>query len=157
MYGGILVTLPVSIPLLRALDIPFGEFWDAASFTILVGMILTRIGCFMHGCCSGRASSSVFSMILPNHIGVSERRIPTQLLEAAWAFLILICIAAFPLRAPFSGALFAFTAGAYALGRLIFESTREQNRARNGFTIHHAVSLLIIALSVAALTTRGTM
>jgi prolipoprotein diacylglyceryltransferase len=83
-YGGLIVMLPLSVPVLAALQLPFGAFWDVAAFTILVGMIITRIGCLMNGCCAGRPSRMWGSVYLPNHLGVWERRIPTQCLEAVW-------------------------------------------------------------------------
>src|SRR6476646_3838048 len=57
-YGGILVGVPISIPLLSFLHLPFGGFWDIGAITIMTGMILTRIGCFLNGCCTGRPSRS---------------------------------------------------------------------------------------------------
>jgi len=41
-YGGILLAVPLSVPFLSAMRLPFGTFWDVASFTILIGMIFTR-------------------------------------------------------------------------------------------------------------------
>src|SRR5262245_56729072 len=35
MYGGILLAILLSLPLLAALETPWGGFWDTASFTIL--------------------------------------------------------------------------------------------------------------------------
>src|SRR5437867_504509 len=37
MYGG-LIAVPVSIPMLAFLGVPFWAFWDAATFTMLTGM-----------------------------------------------------------------------------------------------------------------------
>jgi phosphatidylglycerol:prolipoprotein diacylglycerol transferase len=123
----------------------------------MIGMTFTRIGCLMNGCCAGRESDAWGCIVLPNHEGVWKKRIPNQLLEAGWAALILLGLILLRGRMPFAGALFIFTAGAYATGRLLLEFAREQNRARHGFTIHHAISLFIIAVSIAALTTRGSM
>lgn len=50
MYGGLPVVLLLSVPVLGALRLDFGAFWDVAAFTILVGMIFVRIGCLMNGC-----------------------------------------------------------------------------------------------------------
>src|SRR5258708_25676526 len=54
MYGGLAAALLLSVPLLRGLRLSLGAFWDVASFTILTGMIFTRVGCLMNGCCAGR-------------------------------------------------------------------------------------------------------
>lgn len=156
-YGGILLAVPLSVPLLAAMELPFGAFWDVGSFTILVGMICTRIGCLMNGCCSGRPSTAWFSLYLPNSRGVWEQRMPTQLMEAGWATLLLIAAIMLWGKLPFDGALFVFVAAGYATGRLAMESTRDLRAAGRRFTIHHAISLLIIALSVVALTGRSFM
>jgi phosphatidylglycerol:prolipoprotein diacylglycerol transferase len=88
MYGGLIVTVPLSIPLLRTMHVPFGQFWDSATFTILLGMIFTRIGCLLNGCCSGRPTSAWFGFNLPDQRGIWRRRIPTQILEMTWATAI---------------------------------------------------------------------
>lgn len=156
-YGGLVLGVPISVPLLAALHLPFGAFWDIGSFTMLVGMIFTRFGCLLNGCCSGRASTIRGSIYLPNHMGVWEKRIPTQILEAGWATVLLMSSMAIWQRLPFPGALFLFVVAGYACGRLALESTRELPAAGRRFTIHHAISLLIIALSLAALTGHGLM
>ncbi len=152
-YGGLVLGVPLSVPLLNALNLPFGAFWDISSFTMLVGMIFTRIGCLLNGCCSGRPSTIRGSMYLPNHMGVWENRIPTQLLEAGLAIVLLSSSVVIWQRLPFPGALFLFVTAGYASGRLVLESSRELADTKRRFTIHHAISLLIIGLSIAALTT----
>jgi phosphatidylglycerol:prolipoprotein diacylglycerol transferase len=150
-YGGLAVMVPLSFPLLAILDIPLGSFWDVSSFTILVGMIFTRVGCLLNGCCAGRPSG-VFGVHLPNARGVWEKRIPTQILEALWATILVIASAMIWHLLPFSGALFLFVVAGYAVGRLALESARELAPGARGFTIHHAISLGMIALSLAAFT-----
>lgn len=151
-YGGILVGVPLSIPLLRALDLPFGAFWDIGGITIMTGMILTRLGCFLNGCCTGRPTDSFLGMYLPDHKGNWERRIPTQLLEVAWATTVVLTgISLWP-SLPFEGALFIYISAGYATGRLVLESLREKKHEGQRFTIQHAISILIITVSVAALT-----
>ena len=58
MYGAVPVMLLCSVPLLRALHIGIGAFWDVSTFTILVGMIFTRVGCLLNGCCCGRETGA---------------------------------------------------------------------------------------------------
>ncbi|HKY98119.1 MAG TPA: prolipoprotein diacylglyceryl transferase family protein [Gemmatimonadaceae bacterium] len=151
-YGGILLAVPASVPLLRFLDVPFGAFWDVAGITIMVGMAFTRIGCFMNGCCAGRECHSWLGVNLPDVTGVWKQRYPTQLYEAAWAVVLLLTGILVWRSLPFDGALFIYIAAGYALGRLVMESLRE-NGARK-FTIHHAISLFIITVSAAVLVVR---
>ena len=155
-YGGILAAVPLSVPLLMALGIPFGAFWDVAGITIMVGMMFTRVGCFLNGCCAGRSSPSWIALNLPNVRGEWSKRFPTQLLEAGWALLLLVTGLVLWPSLPFDGALFLFIASGYALGRLVMESMRELKTASRRFTIHHAISLLIIVSSLVALTARGS-
>ena len=75
MFGALPLILPLSLPLLVFLKLPLGTFWDVAAISILVGMIFTRIGCLLNGCCGGRR--------------VGGRRLPTQPLEAAFAAVLL--------------------------------------------------------------------
>lgn len=153
-YGGLLLAVPLSVPLLAAMQLPFGAFWDIGAITMLAGMIFTRVGCLMNGCCSGRPSDVWGSMYLPNHAGVWAKRIPTQILEATWASMLLAGSLVIWPRLPFRGALFVFVVAGYACGRLLLESTRDSRRTGQTFTIHHGISFLLIALSVAALVAR---
>jgi phosphatidylglycerol:prolipoprotein diacylglycerol transferase len=118
----------------------------------MVGMMFTRIGCFMNGCCAGRESRSWIAFDLPDVRGEWKRRYPTQLLEAVWALALLLAGALVWRSLPFDGALFLFIASGYALGRLVMESMRDIPRV---FTVQHAISILIIVLSAAVLTTRA--
>src|SRR5688572_6094517 len=125
MYGGLILAVPLSIPVLAALRVPFGAFWDAASYTMLVSLMVTRVGCFLNGCCAGKPTDRWFGVYLADDRGVWRKRIPAQALDAAWALLVLA--GAFALeRSAFAGALFLYTVAAYATGRIFLESTRDE-------------------------------
>lgn len=150
-YGGLAVAVPLSVPLLAALQLPLGAFWDVGMLTILVGMIFARIGCLMNGCCAGRPSTAWGSLYLPNRRGVWTRRFPTQCLEAGLAAVLLIsAIKVWP-GLPFPGALSLLVTAGYAAGRLGLESLRELDPGARRFTIHHALSVLLIVVSLVAL------
>lgn len=147
MYGGLPLAVPLSIPLLAAVGLSFGAFWDVATFTLLVGMAFARVGCFLNGCCSGRPSAGRFALRLPNRAGMWERRLPTQLLECAWALLLLAgAVVLWPV-APFEGSLFLYALGGYGLGRLLLESTRDTRDRVAGISLHHGISVLLVAIA----------
>ena len=151
LYGGLPLSLLASVPLLGALQVPFGAFWDVATFTILVGMIFGRFGCLLHGCCSGRPTEGRFALCLANHQGTWQRRIPTQLLEAGWAAVLLAGAVAFWDQMPFPGALFLYALAGYGLGRFVLESTREEQDKVGKITIHRLISAVLLGLSLTTL------
>jgi phosphatidylglycerol:prolipoprotein diacylglycerol transferase len=150
MYGGLLLAVPLSVPLLAILRIPFGAFWDTASFTMLIGMIVTRAGCFLNGCCAGRPTRGWLGLNLPNHHGVWRRRIPTQLLEAAWGLALLAGAVTIWGLLPFPGALLLYTLAAYGAGRIVLESAREEQDRVAGLGLHRTLSTAFVVGSLVA-------
>ena len=150
MYGGLLLAVPLSLPLLAALGIPFGSFWDTASFTLLVGMIITRVGCFLNGCCAGRPTSGWCGINLPDSDGVWRRRVPAQILEIAWGSVVLAGAVLLWGRLSFQGALFLYTIGAYGAGRIVLESVRDEQDRIMGMSVHKAISTGFVAISLCA-------
>ncbi len=144
MYGAMPVMLLLSVPVLAALGLGFGAFWDAASFTILTGIAITKIGCLLNGCCAGRPSRSSFAFTLPNARGVREKRIPVQCLEAAWAAIVLGAACALVGRLPFPGALFLSVALLYSAGRFALEAWREPEPSAGKISVGTAAALLTV-------------
>jgi phosphatidylglycerol---prolipoprotein diacylglyceryl transferase len=129
LFGGLVTAVVVSVPFLRLCGLRFWVFWDAASVTMLVGLILTRFGCLMNGCCAGRPTLGPLGMWLPNWAGEWQRRYPTQLLEIAWSATLLTGALAVRNAVPFDGALFASVVALYCAARLLLEATREDSHA----------------------------
>ncbi len=150
-YGGIIVVLPLSLPLVRALHLSWGAFWDVALFGVVVGMIFGRIGCLLEGCCAGRRSNAFVAAKLPNQRGVWARRVPTQCLEAGWAGVLLIAALLMRQKMPFEGALFWALLAGYAAGRLVLVSMREPQPGGGWLTLQHGVSAGLVLLSLVML------
>jgi phosphatidylglycerol:prolipoprotein diacylglycerol transferase len=125
LFGGLLLSVAVSLALLPAVGLPFLAFWDAASVTMLVGLAVTRVGCLMNGCCAGRPTTGRLAMWAPDVRGRWERRRPTQLLEAAWAVLILVAVAMGGDVLRGDGTVFAAVVASYSAGRLVFQALRD--------------------------------
>ena len=153
MYGGLLLALPLSVPVLAGLGIPYWLFWDLASFNLLIGLIVTRVGCLMNGCCAGRASTSWIAVNLPDDRDVWKRRIPVQVLEAMWGAVVLAGATVLWWRLPFPGALFFYTVGAYGAARVVLERLREQQDRVRGVNLQAAIAALFVAVSAVAFAT----
>jgi phosphatidylglycerol:prolipoprotein diacylglycerol transferase len=149
MYGG-LVAVPLSVPLLAALDVPFWAFWDVAVFTMLTGMVFTRVGCLLNGCCVGRPTESRFGLILRDRAGTAKRRLPSQLLEAGLGATVLGAVATIPIDAPPGTAFLAGLAG-YALGRILLQGTREEHHRVAGLRSQRAASVAFAAVAIVLL------
>ena len=158
MYGGLILAVSLSFPLLRALDLSFGAFWDAATFTMLLGMAFTRIGCLLNGCCGGRPTTAWLALELPDDRGIWQRRYPTQLMEAAFALLLFAAAFTLRSRAPFPGAIFCSAVIAYGAGRFFLERLREDEtggRDRAAMQITSVVLLVGALAGLAIVWSRG--
>jgi phosphatidylglycerol:prolipoprotein diacylglycerol transferase len=151
LYGGLTLAFAVSVPVLWLLQLPFWRFWDAATVTMLVGLPITRFGCLANGCCAGRPTAGPIALHLPGAGGIWQRRVPTQLLEAAWTGLILLAVLL--LRSHLGpGGCLALAAALYGAGRLTLEPLREQSGAR---LANMVVSSSLLALGVLGLAIWG--
>jgi phosphatidylglycerol---prolipoprotein diacylglyceryl transferase len=151
MYGGLILAVPLSFPLLRAMDLPFGAFWDAATFTMLLGMAFTRMGCLLNGCCGGRAASGWLTLDLPDDRGIWQRRYPTQIMEMAFALLLFAV--AFTLRkhVPFPGAILCSAVIAYGAGRFFLERLRADETGGRDRAAMQITSIVLLVVALAGL------
>jgi phosphatidylglycerol---prolipoprotein diacylglyceryl transferase len=150
-YGGLVLSFAVSWPLLRLMGLEFWRFWDGAAIIILVGMAVTRIGCLMNGCCSGRETHGPFGLWLPDDRGEWKRRYPTQLFEAGWSAIILGVGLSLYAPSGHPGLLFLGSAAAYGIGRGALEMLRaDASRTALPTRINVAFSALLALACVAA-------
>ena len=147
LYGGLIVSFLASLPLLRVLALDPLAFWDAASIALLIGMVFTRAGCLLHGCCAGRPSESFLAFRLPGARGVWRRRLPAQLFEAGLAGVVLLGSVQVASRLRFDGALFLCALAAYAAGRWMLEPTRETVDRAGRWSLNRSISVALMALA----------
>jgi phosphatidylglycerol:prolipoprotein diacylglycerol transferase len=151
MYGGLLLAVPASVPLLAAFALPFWAFWDVATVTILIGMAFTRVGCLLNGCCAGRPTRGRFGLSLANHDGVWQRRIPTPLLEAAWGLCVLALTQLLGGPGAPAGTAFLLALGGYGLGRVVLERLREEQDRMGRVALQGAISCIFVATALVGL------
>jgi phosphatidylglycerol---prolipoprotein diacylglyceryl transferase len=123
--------------------LPPGAFLDGAAAGVLAGTVFGRIGCLLHGCCAGRPSTSRFALRLADAHGVHVRRIPTQLLDAAWAALVLAGLLVALGRVP-AGICFLAACVLYGVGRFLTDFTRQQRPPSGGLSLAQLASLGLI-------------
>ena len=123
--------------------LPVDIFAEATTlpFAFLIG--IGRIGCFLQGCCPGKPMAPV------EVLGITLRRIPTELFESAtgWTMLLILFLientaTVDELRAGKRGYLFPLFLTVYALHRIIFDPYR----LREGIAPYYSVLAIIFAL-----------
>ena len=146
VQGFILGSVTTLILGAAAWAMPVGEVLGATAPALLVGLAVGRLGCFFGGCCAGRPTASRWGVWSSDRrIGV--RRVPTQLLEACLA-AVLIAPAVLVLTAdPEAGGLvFLGFLACYILGRqLLFPWRSIPRETRHGRTLTLAVSAAALA------------
>lgn len=125
LYGGLVLSLIVSPAVLAAFRVPFASFWDGATFTFLVGMLFTRVGCLLNGCCCGRPTTGPFGVRLSDVAGHRERRYPVQLLEMTCAAGLLAAAILMLEARPPAGTIFIVALCGYIVCRLALDRLRE--------------------------------
>jgi len=94
---------------------------DALAPGLALGQALGRVGCFLNGCCYGRASQSC-GLVFP---GVSAQPVlPTQLYESAGCLLLALGLAWVHAHRRFKGQVFALYLILYAFLRFGLELLR---------------------------------
>jgi phosphatidylglycerol:prolipoprotein diacylglycerol transferase len=127
-----------------------GVFLDATAPGMLMGMAVGRIGCFFAGCCGGPATAARWG-IWSSDERVGARRVPTQLLEAAFtAILGFLALAVLLRHGPVNGAIFVTFLAAYTLGRQgVLRLRAEPHRTGLGEVISTAAAALVFLAAAA--------
>lgn len=148
IYGGLVLSFAISPLILRTGGLDFWRFWDGAAIVMLVGLIITRFGCLMNGCCCGRETGGRLGMWLPNFAGEWRKRYPSQIMEATCGVVILVVELSIRDRLPFPGALFLSAVATYGASRLVLELTRADATSFGWPTcLNMAFSALVILIA----------
>lgn len=167
LQGGLIGGLIAGLVYARARRLPLLLYCDAAAPPVAFGMALSRIGCFLNGCCFGTPTTGICGMHFPPGspayaVFGSEAIHPTQLYSSAYAlvlFLALLWVNRHRSRAGVTAALFLMIE---AIFRLLIEPLRyyeaEMWTAPAGFPLNYnqlvAVALFALGLVFLALSRR---
>lgn len=142
------------------------SFWkvvDSVAPSLALGLFLGRIGCFLNGCCYGKACDLPWGVIFPPHSpagyemgGVAIH--PTQLYSSAYALIIFIILVLLDKKERFDGFLFSIFLILYGASRFIVDIFRfyeSQMFLIDGIGFNQLLSLLLIGAGVILLIIRG--
>jgi phosphatidylglycerol:prolipoprotein diacylglycerol transferase len=93
--GGFILSIIAALIYMKITHLPAWEISDCVVPALAVGIFLTKIGCFLGGCCFGKETSFFLGVRFPSHslaaqkFGAQHLVHPTQLYEAFSGLIIL--------------------------------------------------------------------
>ncbi len=165
-YGGLFGAIAAIALFSRAKKVPLLRVLDLCAAVVPLGHAFGRVGCFLNGCCYGRACDSALSVTYPAHSpawweqvgagligrGAPESLpvLPSQLIEAVANLVLFSILFTWARRKPAKGLLSGAYLMAYAAIRFFTETLRSDPRMMVGpLTISQFLSLCAFAAGVA--------
>lgn len=108
--GGVLGAILAGTVYVRLKNMPLWKFTDVTAPSIAFGIFLGRIGCFLNGCCFGKACTLPWGVQYPQHSApaaiMGDIHVhPTQLYESFYGLIIFLVLIGLEKRHPFDGLL----------------------------------------------------
>lgn len=129
VYGGIIAGLLGCYIFTRRKKIDFMDALDVFMPPVAAAQGFGRIGCFLAGCCYGKATDSVFGVVFP---GSTVAVWPTQLFSSAGDFLLALALALYDRREHAKGNTGSMYLILYSVGRFLIECLRDDPRGSVG-------------------------
>ncbi len=132
--------------------LPIWKFADSVAPALAFGIFIGRIGCFLNGCCFGKACRFPWGVKFPSNsyagmmMGIVPIH-PTQLYASFYGLLIFGVLLWIERRQPFDGFLAAIFLILYGIGRFVIDFFRfyeSQMFVVYGLDFNQVVSLVMI-------------
>lgn len=152
-YGGLIAATLATLVFLRIYRLNTPKFLDILAPSVALGEAITRIGCFLNGCCFGRPTDSIFGVVFPDmcaagscYPGIAVH--PTQLYSSVAALVVMALILLLERYKRFNGfsALLFFML--YGLDRFVLDFFRfyEDGMKTFGLSQNQLLSLGLFAV-----------
>ena len=157
LFGGIVGGVVAALLYLRLRRLPAGGYLDTIAPSIALGVALTRVGCFLNGCCHGIGWDSPLAVSFPpgspagqfqEEIGAAGLH-PSQLYESFGGLAILLLLLTAGRRwRPWEGLRFSLAVLLYAVLRFFVDLTRHYEPVEKLWSLSHnqVVSLVLLAV-----------
>ncbi len=157
-YGGLVLAIIVSVAFARRKNLPFLQIADIMAPSIALGMAVTRVGCFLSGCCFGTPTGAPWGVVFPDScpagyaasnaalsLGVDVIHLhPTQLYSSLYGVVIVAILLLAERGIKKRGALFGLLLVLSAAARFIVDFFRyyEDNaRVISGLTLSQILAI----------------
>ncbi len=156
MLGGVLLALITVILFCWIKKVSFLKIADVMAPSFALGIFLTRIGCFLAGCCFGRACNLPWGVEFPvGSIPFSVPELqgahihPTQLYSSLYGLVIMLILVVLDRRPRFNGFLLCVFFMLYGISRFsvdfvrYYETSQTFSFAGATLTFNQGISLLM--------------
>lgn len=156
--GGFILSIIAALVYMKLTHLPPWEISDCAVPALAVGIFLTKIGCFLGGCCFGKETTFFLAVRFPPHslaaqkYGIQHLVHPTQLYEAfSGLFIFIVVILIWRKHKRFAGQLFLSFIILYLGFRIFNEVLRGDAEFNYIFRLSQTQFLNILLIAFAAL------
>jgi len=128
-YGGVGIGVIVALVYARRGSLPIRNVFDAASPSLAVGAAVTRVGCFLNGCCFGKPTALPWGVVFPegafsDFVFPGAHIHPTQVYSGLVEALIFLALWLMRKRVQTAGLLFASYLVMEGVGRALLDQVR---------------------------------
>jgi phosphatidylglycerol:prolipoprotein diacylglycerol transferase len=162
-FGGLLLALLAGLAYMKWKKLPLGKISDVVAPSVALGVFLTRIGCFLNGCCFGTACELPWGVHFPDKSPAGffqkiygyQHIHPSQLYESAWGLVMLAIILLIERRSRrFDGLLLLVALALYSIERFFVDMTRFYDAESTFYvfglnlSINQIISLALFAVTM---------
>ncbi len=129
LYGGVLLAVLFTVLYCRAKKLSLLEVFDYFSPTLGIGLAISRIGCFLNGCCFGKPTDLPWGVTFPQgsipwYVYPGQSLHPTQLYSSLYGLGLFFLLNWMLKRKKFTGQLVATLFMCEAVFRFFIEYVR---------------------------------
>ena len=150
-HGGLIGGIGAAWLYTRRKGINFLAMADLCSPGLAVAYGITRIGCFLNGCCYGIPTNLPWAVRFQVDSALTLPSHPTQIYAMLASFTIALLLLSIRKRSRYTGQVFISYIGMYAIYRFLIEFLRKGVTAEvafAGLTQAQIVSLLMLAVAI---------
>ena len=156
LLGGFILAFLSSVIYVIHKKLNFWKLADSLAPGLAIGIFITRIGCFLNGCCFGKACDLPWAVVFPSNspAGSVMGNIsihPTQLYSALYGLIIFIVLILLERWKLFDGLLIGVFLILYGISRFIVDFFRyyeSQMFVVGGLEFNQLVSLLMFVVGI---------
>jgi phosphatidylglycerol:prolipoprotein diacylglycerol transferase len=171
-YGGFILAMAASYWWVQRNGLSFLTVADVVAPSIALGLVFTRIGCFLSGCCYGKPTDGPMGMVFPPEgpAGAAAAALaqqmgrdvvalhPAQLYSSLKGLTIFIILMLLQPKLTKRGSTFGLLLVLYGIGRFVVDFFRiyeDSAKVVAGLSFNQVISVVLFAIGIYLLTRKA--